>query len=202
VLANAGQKIDLVYNRLVDFGFDEPRHAALRAAYETGRVVVTPNPHVHALLADKRNLALLSDPIQLENWGLPLSFVTALRDGVPKTTIVSAFNADALWHDRRNLFFKPAKGYGSKAAYRGEKLTTKVWAEIIGGDYVAQTFAPPGARTIRSGAAHPLLKVDIRIYTYAAAPILAAARLYQGQTTNMRTLGGGFAPVLEIDYRT
>ena len=28
--------------------------------------------------------------------------------------------------------------------------------------------------------------------------LLAAARLYQGQTTNMRTPGGGFAPVLEV----
>jgi hypothetical protein len=37
-LTVAGQKIDLVYNRLVDFGFDEPRHEALRNAYETGRV--------------------------------------------------------------------------------------------------------------------------------------------------------------------
>ena len=28
------------------------------------------------------------------------------------------------------------------------------------------------------------------------AAILLAARLYQGQTTNLRTPGGGFAPVL------
>ena len=195
----AGQKIDLVYNRLVDFGFDEPRHSALRAAYETGRVVVTPNPHVHALLADKRNLALISNSAQLEDWGLAPDLVTALGDGVPNTVVVSAENADTLWHNRRNLFFKPAKGYGSKATYRGEKLTTKVWAEISRGDYVAQTFALPGARKVSEGEVCPVLKVDVRIYTYAAQPILAAARLYQGQATNMRTPGGGFAPVLEID---
>lgn len=198
-LTVAGQRIDMVYNRLVDFGFDEPRHAALRAAYETGRVVVTPNPHVHALLADKRNLALISDSKQMEDWGLAPDFVDALRIGIPHTVIVSAGNADMLWHDRRNLFFKPAKGYGSKATYRGEKLTTKVWAEISGGDYVAQTYALPGARSVSESEAHPKLKIDIRIYTYAAQPFLGAARLYQGQTTNMRTPGGGFAPVLEID---
>ncbi len=28
--------------------------------------------------------------------------------------------------------------------------------------------------------------------------LLVAARLYQGQTTNFRTLGGGFAPVFVI----
>jgi hypothetical protein len=197
VLSVAGQKIDLVYNRLVDFGFDEPRHAALRAAYETGSVIVTPNPHVHALLADKRNLALISSSAQLGGWGLPADLVTTLRDGVPSTVILSAANADELWQNRRNLFFKPAKGYGSKATYRGEKLTTKVWGEISRGDYVAQTYALPGARIV--GEVHLDLKIDIRIYTYAAQPILAAARLYRGQTTNMRTPGGGFAPVFEID---
>jgi hypothetical protein len=53
--------IDLVYNRLVDFALEEPRHATLQAAYVGGNVVVTPNPHAHALFADKRNLTLLSD---------------------------------------------------------------------------------------------------------------------------------------------
>jgi len=28
-----GQPVDLVYNRLVDFSFDNPEHQALRAAY-------------------------------------------------------------------------------------------------------------------------------------------------------------------------
>jgi len=152
-LTVAGQDIELVYNRLVDFGFDEPRHWALRAAYETGRVVVTPNPHVHALLADKRNLALMSDGAKLQEWGLASDLVVILRDSIPTTQIVSEGSADALWHDRRNLFFKPAKGYGSKAAYRGEKLTTKVWAEITHGDYVAQTFARPARRRRSPGAA-------------------------------------------------
>lgn len=37
-----GDEIDLVYNRLVDFALDEPEHAALRAAYQDGAVVLTP----------------------------------------------------------------------------------------------------------------------------------------------------------------
>jgi hypothetical protein len=40
------------------------------------------------------------------------------------------------------------------------------------------------------------MKVDVRNYVYAGAVQLIAARLYQGQTTNFRTEGGGFAPVL------
>ena len=44
-----------------------------------------------------------------------------------------------------------------------------------------------------------MLKVDVRLYTYKGAVLLAAARLYQGQTTNFRTPGGGFAPLLLLN---
>ena len=43
------------------------------------------------------------------------------------------------------------------------------------------------------------MKVDIRNYTYDRQVQLLAARLYQGQTTNFRTPGGGFAPVFVED---
>jgi hypothetical protein len=191
-----GQLIDLVYNRLVDFAFAEPRHATLRNAYAAGGVVVTPNPHVHALFADKRNLAVLSDPTKLRAWGLAPAALSVLTDGVPKTRIVSAENAEELWRGRNQLFFKPAGGHGSKAAYRGDKITRKVWASITSGSYVAQSFAPASVRSISGEPEHAELKVDIRLYTYAGSVLLGAARLYQGQTTNMRTPGGGFAPIL------
>ncbi|MEO9227547.1 MAG: hypothetical protein ABI216_01160 [Devosia sp.] len=69
-LLGGGSAIDLVYNRLVDFSLALPEHEALRAAYVDGAVVVTPNPHNHALFADKRNLTLLSDRATLSGWGL------------------------------------------------------------------------------------------------------------------------------------
>jgi hypothetical protein len=193
-----GCPIDLVYNRLVDFALEEPRHAALQAAYVRGNVVVTPNPRAHALFADKRNLTLLSDADRLEHWGLAQNHLDVLSASVPTTVIVSPDNVDALWRDRRNLFFKPARGHGSKAAYRGDKVTRKAWAEIVGGEYVAQSYAAPGTRGVQLAETRAELKVDLRLYTFAGTVLLAAARLYQGQTTNMRTPGGGFAPVLEV----
>jgi hypothetical protein len=42
------------------------------------------------------------------------------------------------------------------------------------------------------------LKLDVRAYVYAGNIQLIAARLYSGQTTNFRTLGGGFAPVFVV----
>lgn len=190
------RSIDLVYNRLVDFSLEEPRHAALRAAYIGGQAVVTPNPHVHAVFADKRNLVLLSDPAFRESCGLAPDHLAVLEHDLLRTVPVSEDNADALWRDRRSYFFKPVRGYGSKAAYRGDKLTRTAWATITAGDYVAQAFAPPSTRQFSREGDRFDLKIDVRLYTYNRALLLPAARLYQGQTTNMRTPGGGFAPVL------
>ena len=191
------QEIDLVYNRLVDFSFAESGHAALAAAYRDGAVVVTPNPHNHALYAAKQNLTLLSDPAALKAAGLPEEMRKRLA-GIPKTTLVTSENAQAFWRDRKDFFFKPISGYGGKAVYRGDKVTKNVWASIANGGYVAQVFAAPGQRMIKIDGEATQRKMDIRLYTYAGQVLLSAARLYQGQTTNFRTGGGGFAPVFVV----
>ncbi len=192
-----GQEIDLVYNRLVDFSLADPNHSALAAAYRDGAVVVTPNPHNHAIYAAKRNLTLLSDQIWLRAAGLSDELRTRLA-GIPKTTLVTPDIANAMWADRKNLFFKPLSGHGGKAVYRGDKVTKGVWVDIAGGGYVAQAFAAPGQRMIKLDGAPVQRKMDIRLYTYAGQDLLTAARIYQGQTTNFRTPGGGFAPVFAI----
>jgi hypothetical protein len=51
---------------------------------------------------------------------------------------------------------------------------------------------------IKVDDAAQLRKLDVRLYTYNGRVLLAAARLYQGQTTNFKTPGGGFAPVFVI----
>jgi hypothetical protein len=196
-LLSEGEPVDLVYNRLVDFAFEHPEHAALRAAYLDGAVVVTPNPRVHALRADKRDLALLSDQAALSAWGLPPAMLEDLA-GLPRTVLVTPDNAQALWEARKTLFFKPAGGHGGKAVYRGDKVTKRIWAEIAKGGYVAQEFAAPGMRMIKLDGAAERRKADVRLYTYEGQVLLTAARLYQGQTTNFRTPGGGFAPVFVI----
>ncbi|EAZ99673.1 hypothetical protein [Marinobacter sp. ELB17] len=193
-----GKRIDMVYNRLVDFALDAPAHEALRRAYLDGAVVVTPNPRVHALMADKRNLILLSDPQTLRDWGLNEAEAGYLASAVPKTRLVAASNAAELWRVRRELFFKPVAGHGSKGVYRGNKLTRRVFENILEGDYIAQNFVPAGERAMKVDGTVTTRKVDIRLYTYAGKSLLAAARVYQGQTTNFRTPGGGFAPVFQL----
>jgi hypothetical protein len=196
-LTAGGRAIDLVYNRLVDFSLQQPEHAALRAAYLDGAVVLTPNPGNHALFADKRNFVLLSDARRMQDIGLPSESVARLSS-VPRTVRVTADASTQLWEDRKRLFFKPATGHGGKAVYRGDKITKRVWAEILAGDFIAQDLAPPSERVIRIDGAEQSRKLDVRLYTYDGELLLAAARLYQGQTTNFRTPGGGFAPVYVV----
>ncbi len=199
VLSHKGRAIDLIYNRLTDFSLAQPEHAALRNAYLDDAVVLTPNPFSHALMADKRNLTLLSDETQLQLLGAREQDIGVLKATVPRTIAVNEKNAANLWTERRNYFFKPAVGFGSKAAYRGDKMTKTVWGAILASDYVAQAYMPPGARRIHIEGTTTALKTDIRMYRYFDVTLLYAARLYQGQTTNFRTAGGGFAPVFAAD---
>lgn len=197
VLWHGELAIDLVYNRLTDFSLATPASATLREAYLQNAMVLTPHPQVHALYADKRNLALLSDAGRLQALGVPQATQELLLASIPHTEVVDPANAERLWRERRRLFFKPFAGFGSRAAYRGDKLTRRVWQEILSGDYVAQALVSPGERTISDQEPPQVLKFDLRDYVYDGRVQWVAARLYQGQTTNFRTPGGGFAPVYE-----
>ncbi len=194
-------KIDLVYNRLTDFSFSEPASAALRAAYLADAAVITPHPRAHALYADKRNLVALSDADLLTSWGVDETTRRLLLEGIPRTERVTAERAADFWARRRQLFFKPATGYGAKAAYRGDKITQRVFKEVLAGETVAQALVPPSQRMLQMDDAPVELKIDLRNYVYAGQVQLIAARLWAGQTTNFRTPGGGFAPVLVVPCR-
>jgi len=197
VLWHGDLAIDLVYNRLTDFSLAEPASATLREAWLANAMVLTPHPQAHALYADKRNLALLGDAVRLQALGVPQATQDVLLAGIPHTEIVQAQHAERLWRERRRLFFKPFAGFGGRAAYRGDKLTQRVWQEILAGGYVAQALVAPGGRVVSNQEPVQVLKFDLRNYTYGGHVQWVAARLYQGQTTNFRTPGGGFAPVYE-----
>lgn len=201
VLESGGERIDLVYNRLTDFYLAEARHAALRQAYEAGSAVVTPNPAAHAHWADKRLMAWLREESLLEAAGLAADERSHLLHSIPPTEIVDPGAADDLWRRRKQLFFKPVDGYGSKAAYRGDKLTRAAFEHILGHRYVAQALAPTSTRRVVTDGVESDLRVDVRNYCQAGSTLLRAARLYRGQTTNFRTPGGGFAPVLTLAAR-
>lgn len=187
------QKISLIYNRLTDFSLE--KYPALSSAYRNKQVVLTPHPQAYARYADKRNLARLSDAALLRSLGADEDTVQVLQRGIPQTRMVAAADAEQWWNERKQWFFKPVSGYGAKGAYRGDKITKRVFDEILAGGYVAQSLALPGECRASVNGEEVALKYDVRCYVYDGKIQLLAARLYQGQTTNFRTAGGGFAVV-------
>ena len=194
-LLASGKTVDLVYNRLTDFYLQTEKCATLRRAYERGVAVFTPSPRTHALYANKRNLTVLCEPETLRDIGASAEVVDTLSLAVPRTIHVSGENADELWANRRQLFFKPVWGFGSRGTYKGAKLTKKTWSAILEADYVAQQLIEPSERLVVADDGSRSLKVDIRCYVYRGQIQLLGARLYRGQTTNFRTDGGGLAAV-------
>jgi hypothetical protein len=189
-----GEPVDLVYNRSTDFYLQSAEAHILREAFDRDLAVVTPHPRAHALYANKQNLTLLSDADALAGLGVDSDTIELLTRTIPPTRKVNEGD-EGWWRDRKSWFFKPESGFGSRGAYRGDKLTRRAFADVVRGDYIAQEFAPPGERIHGTDGVSKSLKVDIRCYAYEGEIQLMAARLYQGQTTNFRTAGGGFAPV-------
>lgn len=192
-----GKKVDMVYNRLTDFMLEDTASASLRAAYEADQVVLSPAPLHHALYADKRNLTVLGDAERLCSWGIDEKHRRAMSM-VPETREITFAEGATWWNARKNFFFKPHSGFGSRAAYRGDKVTKKVWGEITSGGFIAQKLIPPATRGVKSEGIQAHLKYDVRVYAFGGQPLFPIARLYSGQTTNFRTKGGGFAEVIVV----
>ncbi|MFT3741812.1 MAG: hypothetical protein QM752_03935 [Gammaproteobacteria bacterium] len=185
------QPIDLIYNRLTDFWLEAPVLDALRRAYLDDAIVLTPHPRAYALHADKHNLVWLSDSQWLAEIGVSQAVRNILAAGIPPTFLIKPNQADALWHQRKGLFFKPAGRFGGKGVYKGASITHKVFQDICLQDYVAQTLVIPSQQVLSMGN----YKLDIRAYVCHQTVVKLAGRLYQGQTTNFRSVGGGFAAV-------
>ncbi len=195
-LVAGGIAIDLVINRVTDFYLAQPQHAALRQAYLEGATVITPHPRAHAQWADKRLLVWLRDDDMLREAGLDADDREHLKSCIPRTALVDAANAQQWWQNRKQWFFKPIDGHGGKAAYRGEKLTRGTFEQILQRPYVAQAVVPTSMRSVVIDGQAADLRVDVRNFACEGSTWLRAARLYRGQTTNFRTPGGGFAPVI------
>jgi hypothetical protein len=146
------QRVGFVYNRLTDFALEAPSLQSLRQAYLDGNVALSPHPRAHALWADKRNLNLLCQPAFLARTGLGPQQQALLATVVPQTELVTADKRDHLWATRRQWFFKPAAGFGSRASYRGDKLTHNTRDQKTSQPYVAQAIVPPSQRHTAPGA--------------------------------------------------
>jgi hypothetical protein len=192
-----GRKIGLIYNRATDFYLEEPAHKGLRETYLGGKVCVTPNPREYWLLADKQRLVQFTQPGFLEKAGASDRDKEAIQKVLIPTYDKSAWaSEDAIWAERRSLFFKPKRSYGGKSVYRGESVSRRVFERLMQEDILIQRFQP--AARVPADDPRSVLnnwKFDVRFFVYAGAIQLVAARIYQGQVTNFSSPMGGFTLV-------
>lgn len=186
-------EIDLIYNRLTDFYFERAEHTHLKKIYDENLAVITPSPQDHSVFAQKSSLALMNDESFISTL-INRKDYEKLKNFLLSTYTLQETDNETLWEKRKKLFFKPLGGFGSKGAYHGKGITKKTWETIKNAPYIAQEFAPAGKRSLENQD----FKYDLRVYTYQGDILLITARLYQGQTTNFRTEGGGFSAVLVL----
>jgi len=201
-LTLAGDPLDLVYLRDTDWCLAAPRSRALREAYLADEVCVTPSPREHHLLAHKARLALFSDASALRSLEAAPPDAELLASLVPETRLLDELGVEAAWSSRRAWFFKPGAAFGSRAVYRGDKLTRGKLAEIAAaGGYVVQRRVEPGRTSVLTEAGPREMKFDVRAYAYRDEVLLLGARAYEGQVTNLRTPGGGFSAICVVRER-
>ncbi|MBC7741027.1 MAG: hypothetical protein H7061_02440 [Bdellovibrionaceae bacterium] len=181
---DAMQAAGLVYNRYTDFMLQEPRSALIKDLYNQKKIELSPNPYEYFMLADKKRFLDWNQQIDLPK---PQSLL-------PLHDLANA-DREKIWSDRKNLFFKPRNSFGSKQAYRGASISAKTFNEVFQENFIAQKLSMPSEVEVEHEGKKLMMKYDLRCYAYKNQLQLIVARLYQGQTTNLRTAGGGFAAV-------
>jgi len=186
------EKVNLIYNRHCDFFLQTELMQELKKAYLAAHVCLSPNPFAYGLLADKRRMVLWSDPQALERLGLSIEERKLLLEMVPPSDLLSGQDQGEVWSRRKKLIFKPVTMFGGRGVLLGKGITRKRFAALDPETTLVQEVIPPSVATSPEGQE---FKLDLRLFVYRDHLLGVAARLYQGKVTNMRTAGGGFAPV-------
>jgi len=187
-----GEAVELIYNRHTDFYLETPEMAGIREAYLNRSVCLTPNPYTYGLLADKRRMILWSDPQALAALGIDRKSAQLLAATIPESRLLADCDRDRLWARRQEWAFKPVTRFGSRGVLLGHKISRSRFDALPDRETLVQRLEPPSLSEADDGGA---MKTDFRLYVYQRRVLGVAARLYRGQVTNLRTPGGGFAPV-------
>ena len=193
-----GKPVDMVYNRHCDFYLEGEAMRGLREAYLAKRICLSPNPHVYALLADKRRMVLWTEADFTRQVGLTEQESQLLQRTVPKSRLLQDLDPEQVWEERRDLVFKPVAKFGSRGVLLGGKTTRKRFGQLPPDETLVQELVPPSMTEVPG---REEMKTDFRVFAYRNRLLGVTARLYRGQVTNLRTEGGGFAKVALVDSR-
>lgn len=188
-----------IYNRWTDFYLSDPSSESIKTLYTDQKVAFSPSPWEYFLMADKERLIDWQDERFIETI-LSSELNSEERELfdkiIPKTIALNQDSSEKIWSDRKQLFLKPMRSFGSKQTYRGGTISRKLFESLTQEGFIAQEFIPAPESEFGNDNPKDRMKYDLRAYCYGANTQYLLARLYQGQVTNARTERGGFAPVL------
>jgi hypothetical protein len=188
-----GEPVDLIYNRHCDFYLESEPLAAIRKAYLAKAVCLSPNPRAYGLLADKRRMIIWSNEQALTDMGVEQSVKKKLLQIVPASHMLSEFDHDDFWQQRRQWVVKPVDSFGSRGVTLGKSMSRTRFAALPKEITMAQKLVPPST-TLCPWSDKPL-KTDLRLFVYKDKVLGVTARIYQGQVTSFKEPGSGYAPV-------
>jgi hypothetical protein len=189
------QNLNFIYNRNTDFFLESPEVKNLKDYWLEQSQTLSPNPWEYHLLADKERMIQWWDPEFQAKVNMSEELKKVIEAFVPVSRDVKKSDPQVIWADRKNLFFKPKRAFGSKQSYKGHSLSKKVFDEILAGDFIAQEYVNAPEKIFETPEGPQAFKYDLRFYAYQDRIQSVVARLYQGQVTNLRTPLGGFSPV-------
>ena len=178
------QTNSFIYNRYTDFYLSEEKSVVIRERFNKKEIHLSPHPYEYFLCADKQ---------RLHDWNLQTAVTKP--ESLLKIYDLGKEDREFIWSQRKHLFFKPKNSFGSKQVYKGHNISRRNFDEFYGDQFIAQDLAPPAEIEVIIDGQSQKMKYDLRCFAYQGELQLVIARLYQGQTTNLRTVGGGFAIV-------
>lgn len=187
-------KPDFIYNRYTDFYFTNALSSNLRSSFLKKEVCFSPHPYEYFLLADKKRMSEWCDSTlkQIPNFEKQK---VAIEKVLLKSWPLNEDNKEQLWSQRKSLFFKPAQDFGSKGSFKGGSISRKAYEDLVAKNSLAQEYISAPEINFSTDSGSQKFKYDLRFYAYQGRLQTVMARLYQGQATNLRTPGGGFACV-------
>ena len=130
-------------------------------------------------------------------WASPPTTRASSRAVVPGDALHSpSWAASARGASGASGCSSPSAAFGSRAVYRGDKISRRKLDEIAGRPRLPRPAARrAGTARGRDDEGPRAMKFDVRAYAYRDEVLLLGARVYQGQVTNLRSPGGGFSAI-------
>ena len=170
--------VSFVINRSTDFFWEGESFLALRQAHQHGSVYAAPNPFTYATRSDKRLLEPLSCPERDAVLGVLPHEREILSTHIPETRLVREENVEELVARKRDLVFKPARGYASRGLLSSDQVGRSRLRRLLrkGGLYVAQRRVPKTPLNVSIAGEDNQLWTDLRVWAYRGERTMISGR--------------------------